>query len=212
MFVRSRKADCPDSFPFPFQPYSIQDQFMRALYLVIENRKIGIFESPTGTGKTLSLMCSTLKWLTDDKQLNRENLLEQIREMELDIKASEVANSKSDDWLTGQYDSLQKKEKLNTLLEQLKAMDEYDRKVSEMQKRWKNNQKMKSIRRHKETNVKELLDDQENQPKPIDDDDEFVIEDIGKDDDDDEAEEVPENQFRNTKVSFKVFKTKKSKN
>ena len=37
------------SFPFPFTPYSIQEDFMRALYGTIEEGKIGIFESPTGT-------------------------------------------------------------------------------------------------------------------------------------------------------------------
>lgn len=36
-------------FPFPFTPYSIQKDFMAALYQVLEDGKIGIFESPTGT-------------------------------------------------------------------------------------------------------------------------------------------------------------------
>ncbi len=39
----------PDEFPFPFQPYSIQEEFMRALYVALERGCIGIFESPTGT-------------------------------------------------------------------------------------------------------------------------------------------------------------------
>lgn len=38
----------PSDFPFPFEPYGIQVDFMKHLYEVIENRKIGIFESPTG--------------------------------------------------------------------------------------------------------------------------------------------------------------------
>ena len=36
-------------FKFPFKPYRIQEDFMKNLYLAIENEKIGIFESPTGT-------------------------------------------------------------------------------------------------------------------------------------------------------------------
>lgn len=36
-------------FPFPFQPYDIQQQFMQALYSTLEQGKVGIFESPTGT-------------------------------------------------------------------------------------------------------------------------------------------------------------------
>lgn len=36
-------------FNFPFPPYSIQKQFMKELYFTIEENKLGIFESPTGT-------------------------------------------------------------------------------------------------------------------------------------------------------------------
>lgn len=36
-------------FQFPYNPYPIQQDFMRNLYETIEQRKIGIFESPTGT-------------------------------------------------------------------------------------------------------------------------------------------------------------------
>ena len=39
-------------FPFPFEPYKIQEDFMKELYSTIENRGIGIFESPTGTGES----------------------------------------------------------------------------------------------------------------------------------------------------------------
>lgn len=214
MFVRSREANCPDSFPFPFQPYSIQDQFMRALYSVIENRKIGIFESPTGTGKTLSLMCSALKWLSDHDELNRMDLAEKIHEMELQIKASEAENSKSDDWLSGQYDSIQKKEQLNKLREQLKAMDDYDRKVAEMRKKWKNQMKTSAgQRRYKAAtsttaNEKELLENDENAVKPTggdgNDDDDLVIQDNDDSDDDNDSEQdansLVDKCFENTKV------------
>ncbi len=41
----------PESFPaFPFDPpYSIQVDLMKHVYSAIENRKIAIVESPTGT-------------------------------------------------------------------------------------------------------------------------------------------------------------------
>lgn len=40
----------PDKFPFPYEkPYDIQVDFMKALYKTLELKKIGIFESPTGT-------------------------------------------------------------------------------------------------------------------------------------------------------------------
>ena len=34
------------------KPYKIQEDLMKAIYKAIEHRKIGIFESPTGTGKS----------------------------------------------------------------------------------------------------------------------------------------------------------------
>lgn len=43
------KLVCPEEIHFPFQPYPIQISFMRDLFFTIENRKIGLFESPTGT-------------------------------------------------------------------------------------------------------------------------------------------------------------------
>uniref|UniRef100_A0A8C5L055 ATP-dependent DNA helicase DDX11 n=1 Tax=Jaculus jaculus TaxID=51337 RepID=A0A8C5L055_JACJA len=64
-------------FPFPFPPYSIQKKFMAELYQVLEAGKIGIFESPTGTGKSLSLICGALSWLRDfeQKKLQAETCL-----------------------------------------------------------------------------------------------------------------------------------------
>jgi chromosome transmission fidelity protein 1 len=56
------------NFYHPFQPYPIQEQFMNALYECIEDGKIGIFESPTGTGKSLSLICGSLTWLREHKR------------------------------------------------------------------------------------------------------------------------------------------------
>lgn len=36
-------------FNFPFKPYEIQVDFMKSLFEAVENQKLGIFESPTGT-------------------------------------------------------------------------------------------------------------------------------------------------------------------
>ncbi|KAF2134439.1 DNA repair helicase, partial [Dothidotthia symphoricarpi CBS 119687] len=38
---------------------------MNAVYKCLEDGKVGIFESPTGTGKSLSLICGSLTWLRD---------------------------------------------------------------------------------------------------------------------------------------------------
>ncbi|AMD22330.1 HGL010Wp [Eremothecium sinecaudum] len=59
-----------NDFHHPFKPYEIQLQLMQKIYdLLAENKKLGIFESPTGTGKTLSLICSAVTWLREHKSL-----------------------------------------------------------------------------------------------------------------------------------------------
>jgi len=47
--IIQEKLESPSSFPFPFTPYGIQHDFMTKLYSALENKKLGIFESPTGT-------------------------------------------------------------------------------------------------------------------------------------------------------------------
>lgn len=136
MFNRELKATSPDSFPFPFQPYPTQDQFMRALYETIENRKIGLFESPTGTGKTLSILCGAIKWQKDNSNLNRIDLNDQIQQLAKDIKQCEEKNALSDSWLDGQYETLQKKEKLNEMKEKLETWNKYEQMIKDAQKNW----------------------------------------------------------------------------
>ena len=48
---------------FPFNAYTIQEDLMREVTSVLDKGGVGIFESPTGTGKSLSIICSTLSWL-----------------------------------------------------------------------------------------------------------------------------------------------------
>lgn len=58
----------PKDFHHPYQPYDIQQQFMESMYSCIQDGNVGIFESPTGTGKSLSLICSSLTWLREHKR------------------------------------------------------------------------------------------------------------------------------------------------
>jgi chromosome transmission fidelity protein 1 len=39
-------------FHHPYTPYAIQETFMEAVYQVLEEGKVGILESPTGTVNT----------------------------------------------------------------------------------------------------------------------------------------------------------------
>ncbi|CAO2625663.1 ATP-dependent DNA helicase DDX11 [Lemmus lemmus] len=129
-------------FPFPFPPYPIQKDFMAALYKVLEAGKIGIFESPTGTGKSLSLICGALSWLRDfeQKRLQAEaRLLAPGSGPTCDGKNSLLSSSSCQefsgtprpagepDWIT---EFVQKKEERD-LVERLKEEQEKRRKREE---------------------------------------------------------------------------------
>ncbi|KAJ7366620.1 helicase C-terminal domain-containing protein [Mycena albidolilacea] len=70
----------PTQFPaFPYSPpYPIQVDLMRHLYTSIEQKKVTIVESPTGTGKTLSLLCASLTWLGDEKNRAKKGILDAL--------------------------------------------------------------------------------------------------------------------------------------
>ncbi|KAK7200228.1 helicase [Novymonas esmeraldas] len=54
---------CGVTVSFPFDPYPAQLEFMRGVMECLRHGHNGLLESPTGTGKTLCLLCSTLGWL-----------------------------------------------------------------------------------------------------------------------------------------------------
>lgn len=60
---------------FPFEPYDVQKSYMEKVITSLQNNTNALLESPTGTGKTLSLLCSSLAWLLVKKaqlQLNAQ--------------------------------------------------------------------------------------------------------------------------------------------
>ncbi|TIC06905.1 DNA repair helicase [Wallemia mellicola] len=71
---------------FPYEPYPIQNEFMSACYDACENSKVAVLESPTGTGKSLSLLVASLSWLRDNAirvcfdLLSRESTISKLRE------------------------------------------------------------------------------------------------------------------------------------
>lgn len=93
-------------FHHPYEPYSIQLEFMQKLYKCIEDGNVSILESPTGTGKSLSLICAALTWLRDDE---RRRLFGDAQQ-----------NGKSLDWLEQAARRIQTEQ----LLETRKEMEE----------------------------------------------------------------------------------------
>lgn len=55
---------------FPFEPYKVQRDYMSSAIKAFSLAKNALLESPTGTGKTLSLVCSTLAWLSASNRVD----------------------------------------------------------------------------------------------------------------------------------------------
>ena len=105
-------------FHHPYEPYDIQKEFMHAVYQCLETGKVGIFESPTGTGKSLSLICGSLTWLRDNKRRKFEDGLV------LDVNTSDEP-----DWIVEharkqkKEEALQRKRDLNDRIAKIKAKE-----------------------------------------------------------------------------------------
>lgn len=82
------------NYSHPYSPYQIQLDLMDAIYSTIEDGyKVGIFESPTGTGKTLSIICAAMTWLRDYK---RQTIFKDNSEANVDSDSDE-------DWVKQDY-------------------------------------------------------------------------------------------------------------
>ncbi|KAJ7329160.1 hypothetical protein JRQ81_015334 [Phrynocephalus forsythii] len=127
-------------FPFPYTPYPIQEEFMAKLYEVLETGKIGIFESPTGTGKSLSLICGALSWLRDFEEkkqqeearllaaeMNGKDLSGQLKQDSITSVASQ-ASTGDPDWITQFVQKKEEREMAQRLKEeQIRRKNREDR-------------------------------------------------------------------------------------
>ena len=60
---------CGVTVHFPFRPYKCQESYMTKVLQALSRSENALLESPTGTGKTLCLLCSTLAWQRSQAQL-----------------------------------------------------------------------------------------------------------------------------------------------
>ena len=58
---------------FPFKPYKCQEDYMGKVIDALNRSENALLESPTGTGKTLCLLCSTLAWQTEQSVRIKED-------------------------------------------------------------------------------------------------------------------------------------------
>lgn len=72
---------------------------MRVAYQTYEDSKFALLESPTGTGKSLSLICSALTWLIDNKNRRRRRLDDEKNELISTIEELKREELDSTDWL-----------------------------------------------------------------------------------------------------------------
>ncbi|KAG7088245.1 hypothetical protein E1B28_012259 [Marasmius oreades] len=158
--IMSLALSTPDDFPaFPYSPpYPIQADMMRHLYTAIEKRQVAIVESPTGTGKTLSLLCASMTWLCDEKDRAKRGKLN-----ELDVGTS---SSSGEDWVIEQT-----RERIRRDLED--EEQEYEARLADARKREKALRAKLSARVTKKPRLSES-----NPVSTVDDDDDFLPEDI----------------------------------
>jgi chromosome transmission fidelity protein 1 len=121
-------------FPFPFTPYVIQSEFMKCLYSALQEGRLAIMESPTGTvrifsfsrrpkvfrvflqGKSMSLICGAFAWLKDFEEA-------EMRRLEAKSKLG-TAEDSSDDWFNAQSQQLELKHEANLAKKALKDIQQ----------------------------------------------------------------------------------------
>ncbi|XP_074144969.1 regulator of telomere elongation helicase 1 isoform X3 [Sminthopsis crassicaudata] len=96
---------------FPFQPYKCQEDYMAKVLECLQKKVNGILESPTGTGKTLCLLCTTLAWREHFKDtITARKITERMQGVELfpDRPMSSWGNSATDGDTTAYYTDIPK--------------------------------------------------------------------------------------------------------
>uniref|UniRef100_A0A0P4W9K1 Helicase ATP-binding domain-containing protein n=1 Tax=Scylla olivacea TaxID=85551 RepID=A0A0P4W9K1_SCYOL len=121
----------PEEFPFPFPPYNIQTDFMRKLFSVLEEGQLGIFESPTGTGKSLSLICGALTWLKQHADHHKAELIRKIEE------SKSTQDDDGPDWFTAATKRIEGKEEARRCQEELLLLEKQEERINALRKRTK---------------------------------------------------------------------------
>uniref|UniRef100_A0A6G1S6L6 Putative ATP-dependent RNA helicase DDX11-like protein 8 n=1 Tax=Aceria tosichella TaxID=561515 RepID=A0A6G1S6L6_9ACAR len=113
-------------FNFPFPPYDIQVALMKVAYETFEKSKFALLESPTGTGKSLSLICSSLTWLRGYQQRERQALEEAKEKLTLKIEQLDKEEEESGDWLKVQTKRQGVSDELSTINKQLERLNRFN--------------------------------------------------------------------------------------
>ena len=135
---------------------------MKELYKCLENAQLGIFESPTGTGKSMSIICGALKWLLDYEQLQKNQLTTAISELDEQIK--QCTNS-SDNWFSVQTRQIELNNKKQALQTKLNNIVQYEQKKNVLKEKSKSmNNKRKDSSNKNITNSTKNKHEAQNDP------------------------------------------------
>ncbi|KAG0302920.1 Fanconi anemia group J protein, partial [Dissophora globulifera] len=73
---------------FPFTPYKSQKDMMSRIVEALQKQENALLESPTGSGKSLALLCGALAWLDSEKErrqgLSRKRAMQLAEELKLE--------------------------------------------------------------------------------------------------------------------------------
>lgn len=72
---------------FPRQPYEGQRRLSESIYSACEQGETAIFESPTGTGKSLAVLCGSLSYLKDNS-FDRGRVVAKIAELKREYEGN----------------------------------------------------------------------------------------------------------------------------
>lgn len=161
--------DNPD-FHHPYSPYDVQLEFMKAVYDVLEHGhgQIGILESPTGTGKSLSLICASMTWLRTFKR----------RQFEASVQIDPQAAESEPQWIIEQMLQRKRKELVSKWEEREARLDEIRQREKRMEER---------------SNKRRRLERPDSRPRKQNEDEEaeFLLDDAKSDDDPASNEQDP---------------------
>jgi chromosome transmission fidelity protein 1 len=126
-----------EEISFPFQPYPQQRDLMKSIYHCVEASSVGCFESPTGTGKSLSVICATLSWqFQEEKRILKEH--EEI--------PSKDKPDNGDDWLKDFQNSFDNETAASK--EKKKAYDHHLAMKDRVQRAFNLNQRQQALNNH----------------------------------------------------------------
>ncbi|KAK3810651.1 MAG: helicase C-terminal domain-containing protein [Linnemannia gamsii] len=78
---------------FPFTPYKSQQDMMSKIVEALQTKENALLESPTGSGKSLALLCGALAWLEAEKSRNDVIRREIRKNLEAELAKQDVVES-----------------------------------------------------------------------------------------------------------------------